>query len=99
MHRLYAGPRTPTTRKTGSSVVVVFRGRGRTVVDGMVMEWGPGDVLVTPSWAAVDHQAEEQADLFAISDRPVLRGLHLYREEVLAQHQEITSRFEGLRGS
>jgi gentisate 1,2-dioxygenase len=98
MHRVYAGARTPTSRKTGSSVFVVFRGRGRTVVSGMAIEWGPGDVLVTPSWAAVDHQAHEQADLFAISDRPVLRALHLYREEVLTQHQEVTGRFEGDRG-
>ena len=94
MHRVYVGPRTQTTRKTGSSVFVVFRGRGRTVVNGMAIEWGSGDVFVTPSWASVDHQAYEQADLFAISDRPVLCGLHLYREEALPRHQEITGRFE-----
>src|SRR5437879_10519739 len=94
MHRVYVGSRTQTTRKTGSSVFVVFRGRGRTVVNGMAIEWGSGDVFVTPSWASVDHQAYEQADLFAISDRPVLCGLHLYREEVLPRHQEITGRFE-----
>jgi gentisate 1,2-dioxygenase len=93
MHRVYAGSRTLTTRKTGSSVYVVFRGRGRSVVNGMVFEWGPGDVFVTPSWAAVDHRADEQADLFAISDRPVLRVLHLYREEVLPDHQAITGSF------
>jgi gentisate 1,2-dioxygenase len=99
MHRVYAGPRTPTTRKTGSSVFVVFRGRGRTVVDGMVMEWGPGDVFVSPSWAAVDHEADEQADLFAISDGPVLRALHLYQEEVLAERQAKTGRFESDSGT
>ena len=94
MHRIYPGPRTRSTRKTGSSVYVVFQGRGRTVVGGELFEWGPGDVFVTPSWAAVDHQAEEQADLFAISDRPVLKMLHLYRQETLPELQEITGKFD-----
>jgi gentisate 1,2-dioxygenase len=95
MHRIHRGGRTPTRRKTGSSVYVVFRGRGRSVVSGELFEWGPGDVFVTPSWSAVDHEAEETADLFAISDRPVLQALHVYREETLAEGQEVTARFDG----
>jgi gentisate 1,2-dioxygenase len=90
MHRVYPGGRTPTRRKTGSSVHVVFRGKGRSVIDGAVYEWGPGDVFVTPSWSAVDHEADEVSDLFAISDRPVLQGLHLYREETLPALQKVT---------
>jgi gentisate 1,2-dioxygenase len=93
MHRVYPGARTATRRKTGSSIYVVFRGRGRTVISGQLFEWGPGDVFVTPSWAAVDHQADETADLFAISDRPVLDILHLYREHTLPAPQEIRGRF------
>jgi gentisate 1,2-dioxygenase len=93
MHRVYAGARTPSRRKTGSSIYVVFRGRGRSVISGQLFEWSPGDVFVTPSWAAVDHQAEETADLFAISDRPVLEALHLYRQHALPTPQEIRGRF------
>lgn len=81
MHRIYPGARTAGRRKTGSSIFVVFRGSGRTVIDGAVFDWGPGDVFVTPSWSAVDHLAHEPADLFSVSDRPVLEALHLYREE------------------
>lgn len=81
MHRIYPGARTTGRRKTGSSVFVVFRGSGRTAIDGTVFDWGPGDVFVTPSWSAVDHQADEPADLFSVSDRPVLQALHLYRED------------------
>lgn len=95
MHRLYSGGRTPTQRKTGSSIYVVFRGTGRTVINGQVFEWAPGDVFVTPSWAAVDHEAEETADLFAVSDRPVMQALHLYREETLPSPQQINGRFSG----
>ncbi|MGH8249007.1 MAG: cupin domain-containing protein [Gammaproteobacteria bacterium] len=94
MHRLYPGERTATQRKTGSSIYVVFRGNGRTVINGQIFEWAPGDIFVTPSWVAVDHSAEETADLFAISDRPVMQALHLYREETLVVPQDIHDRFQ-----
>jgi gentisate 1,2-dioxygenase len=93
MHRVRPGGRTPTTRKTGSSIYLVFNGHGRSVISGEVYEWGPGDVFVTPSWATVDHEAEEVADLFAVTDAPVLKALHLYRSEQLAEQQVITGKF------
>jgi gentisate 1,2-dioxygenase len=99
IHRLYPGARTPTKRKTGSSVYVVFQGSGRSVINGVRFEWGPGDIFVTPSWASVDHEADVRADLFAISDRPVLQALYLYREEELAERQEITGAFLPLKGA
>ena len=99
MHRLSPGARTPTKRKTGSSVYVVFQGSGRSVINGVCFEWGPGDIFVTPSWASVDHEANLQADLFAISDRPVLQVLHLYREEELVDRQEISGTFVPLQGA
>jgi gentisate 1,2-dioxygenase len=99
MHRLYPGVRTATKRKTGSSVYVVFQGSGHSVINGVRFEWGPGDTFVTPSWASVDHEAEVQVDLFAISDRPVLQALYLYREEELAAQQEITGTFVPFKGA
>ena len=93
MHRLLPGERTPTARKTGSSIFVVFRGEGQTVINGEVFEWGPGDVFVTPSWAAVDHTARQGADLFAVTDAPVLKALHLYRFERLSEPQAIIGSF------
>lgn len=93
MHRVLPGGRTPARRKVGSSIYVVFRGTGRTVINGQQFDWGPGDTFVTPSWAVVDHQAMEPADLFAVSDRPVLQALHLFREEGVEKQQEITSTF------
>ncbi len=99
MHRIYPGERTATRQKTGSSIYVVFQGTGYTVINGVRFAWGPGDIFVTPSWASVDHEAFERADLFAISDRPVLQGLHLYREEVLTEKQEIIGTFVPLEGA
>jgi gentisate 1,2-dioxygenase len=94
MHRLYAGERTTTRRKTGSSIYVVFSGRGRTVINSVAFEWGAGDVFVTPSWSAVDHEAFERSDVFAICDRPVLQTLRLYREEDLDRQQAVEGKFE-----
>lgn len=99
MHRLYPGERTPSKRKTGSSVYVVFQGNGRSIINGVSFDWGPGDLFVTPSWASVDHEVYERSDLFAISDRPVLQALHLYREEELAERQQITGTFVPLKGA
>jgi gentisate 1,2-dioxygenase len=93
MHRVYPGERSPTRRRTGSSVYVVFHGHGRTVISGQAFEWGPGDVFVTPSWAEVDHEATGVADLFAVTDRPVLQALHLYREQVSETHQAVEATF------
>jgi gentisate 1,2-dioxygenase len=96
MHRLLPTGRQPAIRRTGSAVYVVYRGTGRTVINGEAFDWEAGDIFVTPSWAAVDHQAHEPSDLFAITDRPVLEKLHLYREEA-AGHQEVASTFEPVR--
>jgi gentisate 1,2-dioxygenase len=95
MHRLLPGERTATTRKVGSSVLVVYRGTGVSVINGTRFEWGPGDMLAVPSWAAIDHQAAEPSDLFAISDAPVLKALGLYRETTLAAPQEVGAAFPG----
>ena len=95
MRQLAAGLRTPTTRTVGSSVIVVFSGRGRTVIDGMTFSWGRGDTLAIPSWCAVDHEAVETAQLFVLSDAPVIEALRLDRTEVLADHQPVTGTWDG----
>jgi gentisate 1,2-dioxygenase len=94
MHRLSPGRRTQTRRRTGSTVWVVFRGRGRTVINSTAFEWSAGDVFVTTSWAAVDHESFDRSDLFAISDRPVLEAFHLYRVETLEDAQPVVETFE-----
>ena len=82
-HRVTPGGRSATRRKTGSSVYVAHRGHGSVVIDGQSFEFGPGDCFVTPSWSPVDFTAAEQVDLFAISDRPLLEALALFREQIL----------------
>jgi gentisate 1,2-dioxygenase len=45
-----------------------------------VLEWGPRDVFVVPSWKRYAHTAAEQSVLFSISDRPAQEALGIWRE-------------------
>jgi gentisate 1,2-dioxygenase len=81
MHRLMPGRRSAPVRRVGGAVVVVvvvvYAGAGTSVINGQRFEWSTGDMFVIPSWAAVDHQASEPADLFVITDRPILEAFRL----------------------
>jgi gentisate 1,2-dioxygenase len=94
MTRLRPGRATRPVRRAGSSVYVVFRGRGASVIEGERFAWEPGDSFAVPSWAAIEHAASEPADLFSIDDRPVFERLGLFRETVLDRPQTVRSHFE-----
>jgi gentisate 1,2-dioxygenase len=95
LHRVLAGHRTPTARTTGSGIWVVYRGSGATVADGRRFRWAAGDMFVTPSWAAVDHEAADDADLFLLSDWPALAALGLARRQQAEQQQDVVTEDEG----
>ncbi|MGW5568522.1 cupin domain-containing protein [Streptomyces tendae] len=94
VHRVRAGRRSKPVRRAGNTVYVVFRGSGSSVIDGQRFDWGPGDMFVAPSWSAVEHAAQERADLFVLSDEPVLRALGIARTEVLDAPQPVTRVFD-----
>ena len=98
MHRLTPGGRTTAVRRTGNTIFVVYKGSGRSVVDGTRMDWSAGDMFVVPSWSTVDHEADETADLFTLGDAPVLRALNLYREQAVADPQQVERIFSGGQG-
>ncbi len=89
MHRVLPGNRSRPYRKVGSSVYVVFRGAGSSIIDGQRFDWSRGDMFVVPSWSILEHEASEVSDLFAISDRPVLEALHLFRDAHLDEPQTV----------
>jgi gentisate 1,2-dioxygenase len=94
MHRIVPVGRTRPYRKTGSSIFLVYRGAGESVIDGQRFDWSHGDMFVVPSWSTVEHEAREPSDLFAISDRSILQALHVFRDEWLDTPQEVTATFE-----
>jgi gentisate 1,2-dioxygenase len=93
MRRLVGGRSTAPCRRSGNQIFVVYRGAGHSVIDGRRFDWEPGDMFVVPSWSAVEHHAAGTADLFTLSDTPVLRALGIYREQTLSAPQPVTSAF------
>jgi gentisate 1,2-dioxygenase len=67
---------------TDSTIFVCVEGEGSTKVGGTVLEWGPKDVFVVPSWMKHAHTARKESVLFSISDRPAQEALGLWREKV-----------------
>ncbi|MDB5720294.1 MAG: Gentisate 1,2-dioxygenase [Alphaproteobacteria bacterium] len=83
LQRLRPGAELGAFRQTGSSVAYVVRGEGTSWIGGLRFDWGPGDFIAIPSWAAQRHanrSAVEDAWLFHASDAPALRSLGLWRE-------------------
>jgi gentisate 1,2-dioxygenase len=68
-------------RSTEGAVYCVVEGAGRTVIDGVALDWGPHDVFVVPGWRRHRHEASEDAVLFSVTERPVQQKLGLWREE------------------
>jgi gentisate 1,2-dioxygenase len=78
---LPAGFESAPYRSSDATVFSPVQGSGATTVGETVLEWGPRDVFVIPSWAEHRHSASADAVLFSFSDRPVQDKLGLWREQ------------------
>src|SRR5581483_9152054 len=58
-----------------SELFYVVRGTGRTVLDGGVIRWEAGDVVVLPAGVGAEHEAAVDATLYHVSDAPLLAYL------------------------
>jgi len=81
MQLLPKGFQTAPYRSTDGTIYVCVEGRGRTHAGDRVLDWGPRDVLVVPSWVRHSHEADAESVLFSFSDRPVQQKLGLWREQ------------------
>jgi gentisate 1,2-dioxygenase len=89
MQLLRPGEHTKAHRHTGSFLYQVAKGRGHSVIAGQRFDWQERDIFCVPSWAWHEHangSATEDACLFCFSDLPVMKSLHLYREQAYAEH-------------
>jgi gentisate 1,2-dioxygenase len=75
------GFKTSQYRATDATVFSVVEGHGRTKVGDQVLDWGPKDHFVVPSWRPVTHEADGDAVLFSYSDRPVQEKIGVWRED------------------
>ncbi|MBV1700852.1 MAG: gentisate 1,2-dioxygenase [Hyphomicrobiales bacterium] len=74
------GFKTSPYRATDASVFTAVEGHGRSRIGETLVEWGPKDIFVVPSWQKVEHEADEDAVLFSFSDRPVQEKLGIWRQ-------------------
>ena len=77
---LAAGKTTTPPRRSCSSAFHVVAGRGRTTIDCHTIEWGPKDTFSAPVFASLLHEADEEAFLVRIHDRPLQEKLGYYEE-------------------
>ena len=68
-------------RATDSTVFVCTEGRGKTTIGDKVLDWGPRDIFVVPSWEKHTHEVAEDSVLFSYSDRAVQEKLGFWREQ------------------
>lgn len=72
---------TSAYRSTDATVFVAVEGSGQSTIDGQVIEWGPKDIFVAPSWKWITHTPSSDAVLFSCSDRVAQEKLGLWRED------------------
>ena len=80
---LPAGFETRPVRCTDGTVLVCLEGGGEVKVGDASWRIAENDVVVVPSWHALQLRAERDSLLFSFSDRPVQQALGLWREEKL----------------
>jgi gentisate 1,2-dioxygenase len=81
MQLLPKGFSTSRYRSTDATIFVPVEGSGRSRVGDRVLEWGPNDIFVVPSWHWVSHEPDGEAILFSCSDRPIQEKLDIFRQD------------------
>ncbi len=81
VRRLPAGFTTRPRRSTDGTILVVVSGAGTARVEGEELQLAERDLLVVPSWHALEIEARTALTLFAYSDRAAQEKLGLFREE------------------
>jgi gentisate 1,2-dioxygenase len=71
-------------RHTCTTIYHAFRGEGVTQIEDQRFEWQQGDIFVVPPWTWHKHENTSSGEsvLFAMTDRPAIQALDVYREEV-----------------
>ena len=83
VERLVSGQSTRRQRSTANRIFVAMEGSGETRVAEKVFAWKRGDTVVVPTWTPFSHQATSDAQLFCLSDEPLMRAFKYYRSEFI----------------
>jgi gentisate 1,2-dioxygenase len=83
MERLSVGRNTRRYRTTANIIFHVTEGSGESTIGDKRFDWKRGDTFVAPGWHAINHRATSDAQMFELSDEPLLRFSNYYRFEAL----------------
>jgi gentisate 1,2-dioxygenase len=83
MQLVCPGEKTRAWRRVCRTNYHVVEGRGHSIVGGERLDWEEKDVFTVPTWTFCEHinNGDRPAFLFSFSDAPVMKALHLYRDE------------------
>jgi gentisate 1,2-dioxygenase len=81
VERLAGETVTRPYRTTANQIFLAMAGTGDTVIGNARFSWKPGDTLAAPGWCTISHHATSDAQLFVMSDEPLLRYSKYYRFE------------------
>lgn len=81
VERLEAGDCTRRQRSTASRCFVVMAGSGHSIIGEQRFAWSRGDTIAVPTWIWYEHSAETDAELFGLSDEPVMKMCNYFRHE------------------
>lgn len=81
VERLRLGESVRRQRSTASRCMVVMSGEGSSVIGSKAFEWERGDTLAIPAWEWHGHRARDDAQIFWLSDEPLMRFCGYWRHE------------------
>jgi gentisate 1,2-dioxygenase len=84
VHRWGRGWRSRAFRHSANVVYVVMRGEGESRIGERSFAWGFGDTIAAPAWHRIEHRADADSVIFAMSDEQLMRWAKYYRFEALA---------------
>ena len=79
VQRLEAGQKTRRWRTNANTSFCIMGGSGVSFIDGEKIEWGFGDIFVAPTWRWIEHHIETDAQIFSMSDEPLLKWAQYYK--------------------
>ena len=81
MERLAAGAKTRRQRSTENRVFCVVEGSGETLAGKERLQWQRGDIFAVPTWTHFEHKATRDAQLFCMSDEPLMKFARFHKFE------------------
>jgi gentisate 1,2-dioxygenase len=81
VQRLEAGQKTRRWRTNANTSFCIMGGSGASFIDGEKIEWGFGDIFVAPTWRWIEHHIDSDAQIFSMSDEPLLKWAQYYKSQ------------------